>query len=250
MRRALACLLLLSVAASCLAVSCGKGPAQVTAQSTPLPRANMVVSPRAYVSLQPVPRGRTFELALVAKIRPGFHINAHEVLEDYLIPTALEAELPAGFRALETVYPPGVLRKLRFSATQLSVYEDSVTLRMKLQAQPDAPLGPNKLPLTLRYQACNEEACLPPVKLPVTAEFEIAPAGAAARPANPDIFAAPPRPKTSSPNETLGAPLRESSRARADVILESAMADEKSLREIPRPTISVGAREDIAFRCS
>ena len=229
MRRAPACLLVLSVAASCFALSCAKGPAEVTAQSTPLPRANMVVSPRAYVSLQPVPRGRTFELALVAKIRPGFHINAHEVLEDYLIPTALEAELPAGFRALETVYPPGVLRKLRFSATQLSVYEDSVTLRMKLQAQPDAPLGLNKLPLTLRYQACNEEACLPPVKLPVTAEFEIAPAGAAARPANPDIFAAPPRPKTSSPQRNARGTVARIECTRADVIWESAMADDPAL---------------------
>ncbi len=199
MRRAPAYLLLLCVVASCFTVSCGKGPSQVTAQSTPLPRANTVVSPRAYVSLQPVPRGRTFELGVVAKIRPGFHINAHEVLEDYLIPTALEAELPAGFRALDTVYPPGVLRKLKFSPTQLSVYEDSVTLRMKLQAQPDAPLGPNKLPLTLRYQACSEEACLPPVKLPVTAELQIAPAGAPARPANPDIFTTSARRKTSLP---------------------------------------------------
>lgn len=199
MRRAPVCLLLLCVVAACFALSCGKGPAQVTAQSTPLPRANTVVSPRAYVSLQPVPRGRTFELAVVARIRPGFHINAHEVLEDYLIPTALEAELPVGFRALDTVYPRGVLRKLKFSPTQLSVYEDRVTLRMKLQAQPDAPLGPNKLPLTLRYQACSEEACLPPVKLPVTADLEIAPAGAAARLANPEVFATPARPKTSSP---------------------------------------------------
>src|SRR5205807_10532276 len=96
MRRAPACLLVLSVAASCFAVSCGKGPAEVTAQSTPLPRANMVVSPRAYVSLQPVPRGRTFELALVAKIRPGFHINAHAVLADCLAPPALDPALPAG----------------------------------------------------------------------------------------------------------------------------------------------------------
>ena len=156
-----------------------------------LPPANTVVEPRAHVSLEPVPRGRTFDLAVVAKIRPGFHINAHEVLQDYLIPTSLETQLPPGFRALNTLYPQGVLRKFKFSQDKLLVYERSVTLRMKLQALPDAPLGPQEIPLTLRYQACNDEACLPPAKLPVTAKLEIAPAGAPARAVHPEIFRTP-----------------------------------------------------------
>jgi len=169
------------------------------AQESPLPRANEVVQARAYVSLKPVPRGRTFELGVVAHTRPGFHINAHEVSEDYLIPTTLEAELPQGLRRLGITYPPGVLRKFSFSPAKLLVYEGSVTLRMKLQAAPDALLGPRRLPLTLRYQACNQEACLPPVKIPITAELEIAPAGALARPAHPAIFAATQQSKTPSP---------------------------------------------------
>lgn len=169
------------------------------AEADQLPRASAVVAPRAYVSLAPVPRGRAFELAVVAKIRPGFHINAHEASGEYLIPTTLEAELPAGFRALGTLYPPGVLRRFKFSPAQLSVYEGSVTLRMKLQAPPDAALGARQLALTLRYQACNEEVCLPPVKLPVSAELEIAPADAPARPVHHDIFSVSPPTRTPSP---------------------------------------------------
>lgn len=160
-------------------------------QSTPLPRPDAVVEARAYVSLAPVPRGRAFELAVLAEVRPGFHINAHEASEDYLIPTTLEADLPPGFRALGTIYPPGVLRSLKFSAAKLRVYEGRVTLRMKLEATPSAPLGRHELPLTLRYQACSQEACLPPVKIPVTVQLEVVPAGSAARPAHPTIFAVP-----------------------------------------------------------
>lgn len=168
------------------------------AQGSSLPRANEVVQARAYVSLQPVPRGRTFELAVVAQTRPGFHINTHEVSEDYLIPTTLEAELPPGLLALGITYPHGVLRKFNFSPAKLLVYEGSVTLRMKVKAAPDALLGPCRLALALRYQACNQEACLPPVKIPIAAELEIAPAGALARPAHPAIFAATRRSKTPS----------------------------------------------------
>ncbi|MCI0539993.1 MAG: hypothetical protein L0Z50_32710, partial [Verrucomicrobiales bacterium] len=49
-----------------------------------LPRADTVVKPAVYLSLEPVPRGRTFELAVVAQIQEGFHVNANKVLEDYL----------------------------------------------------------------------------------------------------------------------------------------------------------------------
>ena len=58
-----------------------------SAQDSAYPPAASVLQPQAYVSLQPVPRGRVFEIAVVAKISPGFHINAHMPSEDYLIPT-------------------------------------------------------------------------------------------------------------------------------------------------------------------
>jgi DsbC/DsbD-like thiol-disulfide interchange protein len=153
-----------------------------------LPKAKDVVSPSAYVSLDPVPRGRAFDLAVVMKIRPGFHVNAREVSEDYLIPTDLNADLPPGFRLAATHYPKGTQRQMSFSKTPLNVYEGSVTLLMKLRALQSAPLGPQTFTLNLHYQACSEHACLPPVTLPVEAKFEVAPAGAAARRAHPEVF--------------------------------------------------------------
>ena len=44
------------------------------------------------------------------------------------------------------------------------------------------------IPLTLRYQACNDVACLPPVKLALEADVVIAAAGAKAVPVNQKIF--------------------------------------------------------------
>ena len=162
-----------------------------TAQDSAYPAAAKVLQPQAYVSLQPVPRGRAFEIAVVAKISPGFHINAHMPSEDYLIPTKVTANLPPGVLLVEATYPRGVMRAFRFSKTPLRVYEGSFTVRMKLRASDAAPLGPQKLGLTVGYQACNQDACLPPTKLPVTADLEIAAADTPSHPIHSEFFSSP-----------------------------------------------------------
>jgi thioredoxin:protein disulfide reductase len=163
-----------------------------TAQDSAYPSAASVLQPQAYVSLQPVPRGRSFEIAVVAKISPGFHINAHVPSEDYLIPTKIMADLSPGVFLVETTYPRGVMRAFRFSKMPLRVYEGSFTVRMKLRASGTAPLGPQKLGLTVGYQACNQDACLPPTKLAVTADLEIAAVDTPTHPIHSDIFSAAP----------------------------------------------------------
>src|SRR6266446_5046506 len=165
------------------------------AQDNPYPPAASVLQPQAYVSIQPVPRGHAFEIAVVAKISPGFHINAHEPSEEYLIPTKIMADLPPGIALVETTYPRGVMRAFRFSKTPLRVYEGSFTVRMKLRANGSAPIGPQKIGLTVGYQACNQDACLPPTKLSVTADLEIAAVDTPAHPVHADVFSSAPADK-------------------------------------------------------
>jgi hypothetical protein len=157
-------------------------------QGTPLPRPDAVVRPRVFVSHEPVPRGQVFEVAIVGEVLEGFHINAHKVLQDYLIPTVLTPELPKGIRLVEMHYPEGVRRKFAFASEEMAVYEGKVTLRMKLQATSEAPLGKLSVPVELRYQACNDTTCLPPVRIPLKAEFVVAREGAAFKKTHPQIF--------------------------------------------------------------
>lgn len=153
-----------------------------------VPSGRDVVSPSAYVSLDPVARGSSFQLAVVLKIRPGFHINAREKSEDYLIATDLKADVPAGFKIGEVAYPKGKLRPFTFSKKPLNVYEDTVILRLPLTALPTAPLGTQHIPLKLRYQACSTEICFPPVTLDVDVSFTVAASAADARPGHPELF--------------------------------------------------------------
>ncbi len=154
-----------------------------------VPSGRDVVSPSVYASLEPVARGSSFQLAVVLKIRPGFHINAREKSEDYLIATDLKAELPAGFQAGEVSYPKGKLHSFTFSKKPLNVYEDTVILRLPLTALPTAPLGAQHIPLKLRYQACSTEICLPPVNLALDAALNVAASGA--KPAHSELFRQP-----------------------------------------------------------
>lgn len=154
--------------------------------------AASVVKTKVYASLDPVPRGKEFQVAVVVDIISGYHMNSHKPLETYLIPTTLTPQLPPGFTLADTIYPPGKNLKFPFSPDKpLNVYTDSVTLRLRLTAEESAALGNTNIPITLRYQACNNSACLPPVKVPVTAQIQIAAAGTKSKAVHPEIFAAP-----------------------------------------------------------
>jgi len=172
--------------ACCLALCLLLSPA---ANSQSQPSGKDVVAPEAFVSHDPVARGMSFEVAVVVKIRSGFHVNAREVSADYLIPTDLRAELPAGFKLGTIVYPKGTLQTFTFSKDkQLNVYTDKVVIRLPLTALVNAPLGPQHLAMKLHYQACSNEICLPPVTKDVDATINVAASSSAAKAANPQIF--------------------------------------------------------------
>ena len=148
-----------------------------------------VLAPTAYVSYDPVARGMAFQVGVVLKIRPGFHVNAHEVSLEYLIPTQIQAEVPTGFKMGDVIYPKGTLVTFNFSKDKpLNVYTDSVTVRVPLTVLPNAPLGTQHFAMKLRYQACSTEICLPPVTKDVDATINVVAAQAGAKPANPAIF--------------------------------------------------------------
>lgn len=157
--------------------------------SQALANAASLVKPHVFLSASPAPQGSTLEVAVVVDIASGYHMNSHKPLDEFLIPTTLTAQAPAGLKPGEVVYPAGQSRTFSFSPNKpLSVYSGKATLRLRVQVAADAALGPQSIPMTLRYQACSDTSCLPPVKIPVAVKVEIAAAGTKSHPANPEIF--------------------------------------------------------------
>jgi DsbC/DsbD-like thiol-disulfide interchange protein len=184
------CVFLLTLAAGAFTL---RQTATVAAQASPdIPNAATIVKPRVFVSLAPVPRGTEFQVAVVTEIAHGYHMNSHHPTDKYLIPTTLTPKLPTGFELLDTLYPAGRVEKFSFSPDKgLDVYSGSVTLKLRLIAHNDAPIGAVTFPVTLRYQACNDTTCLPPAKVPVDVRVDVAAAGAAAKATHPEIFSTP-----------------------------------------------------------
>ncbi len=97
-------------------------------------------------------------LRVQLSILNGFHINAHETKSDIpLIPTRLSVE---GDERAKVDYPPGEEQRFAFSEAPIRVYSGEAILAVELTSprRKDQPLR-----LRLSYQACDEEACLPPV---------------------------------------------------------------------------------------
>ena len=102
-------------------------------------------------------------LRLDIAIKPGWHINSHQPLQDYLIATDVELDPRAGNRQLSDIrYPQPIVKTLGFQRETLSLYENRIQLEAKLSQTG----GDNRpLSLLLKLQACDDKICLPPEQL-------------------------------------------------------------------------------------
>ena len=110
-------------------------------------------------------------------IAPGWHINAHEPHDEFLIPTTLELVPPQGQSAGAVSWPVPVERTLAFSPNKpLLLYEGTVKLSAPLTGT--ATPGGAPLRARLRFQACDDTTCLPPRTLELVAQQAAAASGA------------------------------------------------------------------------
>jgi DsbC/DsbD-like thiol-disulfide interchange protein len=106
-----------------------------------------------------VPAAKLTTIVLHFRIAPGLHINSHTPSQAELIPTTLTIPADSGVRLEGAVYPPGTDFTLPLDpATRLSVYSGEFII----QARIIATLGDHLVEARLRYQACDNTACMPP----------------------------------------------------------------------------------------
>lgn len=135
--------------------------------------------------------GSTARLAALVEIEERWHVNAHVPTFDYLIPTELAFELPAGWAEAKVDYPPGEKKTFAFADQPLAVYDGTTTLFATLKVPAGAGAGPVKVRGRLQYQACNDSSCLPPT----TREAELTlTVGEGGEPANVQLFRPPAAP--------------------------------------------------------
>ena len=113
---------------------------------------------------------------LRAKIRAGFHINSHQPLQDYLLPTRAELADTKQFELQRVNYPAGELKSFGFAPEEkLSVYEGTLQLPLPIRAKPETPPGTYTLRIRFHYQACNDRICLRPAEKTISLSLTVRP---------------------------------------------------------------------------
>jgi Disulphide bond corrector protein DsbC len=111
-----------------------------------------------------IPAGKPQPVELHFRIAQGFHINSHTPKEDYLIPTVFSVPESTGVRLASATYPDGADFTLPLDpATKLSVYTGEFAIQTKLIAE----RGNHLVQASLHYQACDQNACMPPKTITV-----------------------------------------------------------------------------------
>lgn len=106
--------------------------------------------------------GASLRAAALMTIDPAWHTNSNQPTYDYLIPTQLEVEVPAGWGEPRVTYPAGHMATFAFADEPLSVYEGEAMIYADVAIAADAA-GTFELPFRLTYQACDDRSCLAPV---------------------------------------------------------------------------------------
>jgi len=146
------------------------------------------VKTTSYLSLSTVPQGGMAHVALEIAISPPWHINAHALDDEFLIPTEITFTPPVGVTVRDVVYPAGHEKKLDFAEEPMRLYDGNVLVGAIVEVAADFPLGKATLPATLTYQACDNQKCLLPETVELFIPFEVSLPRQAVELTHSDIF--------------------------------------------------------------
>jgi uncharacterized protein YyaL (SSP411 family) len=108
----------------------------------------------------------TGQVRVDVSIREGWHINAHEPLQEDLIPTQLGVDPSSPWEGGAVDYPTPLEKRLAFLDQSLALYEGEITLLLPLRRPQGSQVEADSvIPLRLRLQACSDKVCLAPQDL-------------------------------------------------------------------------------------
>ncbi len=135
--------------------------------------------------------GSTHRVAVDARLEPagsGLHVNSNEPLEDFLIPTVLTVEPPAGIAVAGLAWPEPVMLEQQGAEQPLAVFEETFAIGVALAIEGDLAPGDYEVPASLRYQACDERMCYIPATARLAFQVRIVPGDQVRTPTGAELF--------------------------------------------------------------
>jgi DsbC/DsbD-like thiol-disulfide interchange protein len=144
-----------------VAATCVMAAAAVALGSAQLRRVKAELTPT--VDTKTVHPGSTVALSLKVTLPKELHVQSNKPRDPALIPTVLTLTPPAGVTVGKVVYPPSTDLAQTGQSEPLAVYGHEFTVRLDVKLAADVKPGSLTLPAKLRYQACDDKMCFPPV---------------------------------------------------------------------------------------
>ena len=110
-----------------------------------------------------VKKGRVVRASVTMDIPSGLHVQSSKPLDKFLVATKLDVETPSGLKVGPISYPRALMRKLKFSKSSVAVYEGQAVIRFNVTVPANYSGGSGDIKGKLRFQACNDDSCFPPL---------------------------------------------------------------------------------------
>ncbi len=147
-----------------------------------------VVGVETYISKKGIHAGDTFKVALLVQISPGWHIHAHELLDDFLIPTDFAIEEEEKISISKYYYPDPISEKFDYSDNELQIYDGDTLIGALVKTEKDLSPGTHKMKALFQYQACDDSSCAAPKTIELEILFTVVESGEQTEDIHKDIF--------------------------------------------------------------
>ena len=134
-----------------------------TFYSTPRPQSSDDVKLSGSVAPDRIKKGRVVKASVVMEIPQGIHVQSNKPLDKFLVATKLDVQTPSGMSVGPITYPRPMMRNLKFSKSSVAVFEGRSIIRFSVTVPANYSGGSGEIKGKLRFQACTDDSCFPPV---------------------------------------------------------------------------------------
>ncbi len=164
-------------------------------------KAPEIVASKIWLSVDRLRPGDSFDIAVSATVKKGYHIGAND--KDSLYPAKLTIEAPKTIELGPIRYAEPERKTLAIAPGQsIPVYEGTFIMRAAGRVARDARPGPVAVTSKFDSQACLDKVCFPPSVSTAQLSTSIVPAGTKIERVNSEVFAS----NTKNPVRVAGLP--------------------------------------------
>lgn len=120
-----------------------------------------------------VQAGRQSVIRVSVEVKNGYHIQAHSVKDEFIIPTTLEIDGGKEFIIKNQVFPSDKKFKLEGTDQYLEVYDGRFEIQTFFIVQKKIQKNVHHLNGKLNYQACDSVRCLFPRTIQFSIEVDV-----------------------------------------------------------------------------